>query len=145
MRNKESIFVLNRIKSENVKRLFLYMFFGILSTGVNIILFWFLADILHVQYLVSNFFAIVASILFAYVTNKWYVFKSRTETRKAFLKEFITFIGARTGTLIFDMVAMFVLVTVMSFDTLVSKIFVNIIVVVLNYVFSRLLVFKGAE
>ncbi|AMP21387.1 hypothetical protein AZF37_01900 [endosymbiont 'TC1' of Trimyema compressum] len=128
-----------------MKRLLLYVVFGVLTTAVNIFLFWLLADVLHVQYLISNLLAIVVSILFAYITNKWYVFKSKTETRKELIREFITFIGARTGTLIFDMVGMFVLVSFLNLDSLVSKIFVNIVVVILNYVFSRLLVFKGAE
>ena len=137
--------MLDKLKSNKMKKLFLYVVFGVLTTGVNIFLFWLLSDVLHVQYLISNFVAIVVSILFAYITNKWYVFESKTETRKDLIREFVTFIGARTGTLIFDMVGMFVLVSFLSLDSLISKIFVNIIVVILNYIFSRLLVFKEAE
>ena len=137
--------MLNKLKSNKMKILLLYVFFGILTTVVNILLFWLLVDMFRIQYLISNFFAIIVSILFAYITNKWYVFKSETETRKELICEVIIFISARIGTLIFDMIGMFVLISFLNLNSLFSKIFVNVVVVVLNYIFSKLFVFKRDE
>lgn len=134
-----------KLKNNKIKRLLLYIFFGILTTAVNIFSFWLLTDMLCVQYLISNFIAIVTSVLFAYITNKLYVFKSKTKTKKGLIREVIIFSSARTGTLIFDMIAMFILVSLFNLDLFISKIFTNITVIILNYVFSRLFVFKKNE
>ena len=79
------------------------------------------------------------SVLFAYVTNKLYVFESSS---KEFIKEIVAFFSSRLATGILDMFLMWLFVTVASLNDVVVKIFVNILVIIMNYIFSKLFVFR---
>ncbi|MDO5457100.1 MAG: GtrA family protein [Atopococcus tabaci] len=119
-----------------------YIVFGILTTVVNIVVFFLLENILSWPYLWANSVAIAVSILFAYVTNKLFVFESKSYTIWATLLEFFRFISFRLLSGIIDMLTMWLLVDGLSQDTHFSKIITQIIVVVLNYVFSKLYIFN---
>ncbi|WP_236005855.1 GtrA family protein [Desemzia sp. RIT 804] len=120
----------------------IYLVFGVLTTLVNIVVFYLMDTVLGVQYLIANAVAIVLSILFAFFTNKKYVFKSTSENVQSWLKEFILFCGFRAVSGVFDMLSMWILVDFISFDTNIAKIATQFIVVVLNYFFSKFFVFK---
>lgn len=122
-----------------------YGIFGLLTTAVNFFIFYFLESVLSTSYLVANFFAIVISILFAYLTNKKFVFKSKTSTWKQTAYEFINFVGLRLVSGIFDMVSMYLLIDGIGLDTNLSKILTQFIVVISNYIFSKLFIFKNKE
>lgn len=134
---------------EQMKKLFfkyeeaiIYLVFGVLTTIVNIVVFYLLDSVLGVQYLIANAAAIVLSILFAFFTNKKYVFKSKSETFQSWLREFILFCGFRAVSGLFDMLSMWILVDFIALDTNIAKIATQFIVVVLNYFFSKFFVFK---
>lgn len=121
------------------KEILLYLIFGVLTTVVNIVVYYLFSDILKVQYLVSNCVAWFLSVLFAYITNRKYVFES---TDDSMLVECAKFFGARLSTGIIDMILMAILVPIFIKFNLIIKILVNVLVVVLNYIFSKLFVFK---
>lgn len=116
-----------------------YLIFGVLTTLVNIVVYFVANNLLSINYLISNFLAWFISVLFAYITNRAYVFES---TSSQFIKEAIKFFGSRLTTGLIDMGLMWLLVSFTPIDDILIKILVNIIVIVLNYIFSKLFVFK---
>lgn len=118
-----------------------YIIFGGLTTLVNIAAFYIFETLLDWPYLTVNAVAIVLSILFAYSTNKLFVFKTRDMTFNENLIEFLKFIGFRLVSGLADMAAMWMLVDLISVDTNIAKLLTQFIVVVLNYVFSKLFIF----
>jgi putative flippase GtrA len=138
-----------KIMKENLKKLFykykeiiLYCIFGGLTTIINIIAYFIFSRFFNVNYLVSNIIAWVLSVLFAYVTNKTFVFQSRNTEVKYVIKELIAFIGSRLFSGVLDFGIMYVFVDVLSFNDFIIKIIANVIVIVINYIFSKLMVFK---
>ena len=123
----------------NKKEVISYLIFGILTTLVNIMVYTFCNDVLQIQYLISNAIAWIVSVLFAYLTNRKYVFESHNSS---IINELVKFIGARVSTGIMDMLLMWLFVDVLSMQSMISKIIVNVVVVILNYVFSKLFVFQ---
>ena len=121
------------------KELFSYIVFGILTTLVNIITYLFFTRIFGINYLLSNIFAWILSVLFAYVTNRIWVFESRNTN---IIKEISLFFGGRLFSGIFDVGLMYVFIEILSVNDFISKIIIQIIVVVLNYLISKLIVFK---
>ena len=124
------------------KELISYLIFGVLTTVVNIVVYYVFNTWLQVNYLVSNAIAWIASVLFAYITNRKYVFESKNTSM---FNELVKFIGARLSTGIMDMILMWLLVDVLSMNSMFSKIIVNVLVIVLNYVLSKVFVFKKEE
>lgn len=118
-----------------------YLFFGGCTTLVNIISFMIFRGF-HVDKYVSNILAWVLSVLFAFITNKLFVFESRGKKFSESLKEAISFFGFRILSLIFDMGIMYVFIDLLNINELFSKIFSNIFVIIINYVFSKLFIFK---
>lgn len=118
-----------------------YIIFGGLTTLVNLVVFFVLDTGLDWPYLIANAAAIVVSILFAYVTNKLFVFKTKDQTTRGNVMEFLRFIGFRLLSGVADMATMWILVDLMTVDTNIAKLLTQFIVVVLNYVFSKFLIF----
>lgn len=122
-----------------------YLIFGGLTTVVNIIVFYLFDSVFEVHYLIANAIAIVVSILFAFFTNKKYVFKSSTPTVQLWLKEFSLFVSFRLLSAVFDMGSMWLLVDGLNLNANVAKVITQFIVVVLNYGFSKFFIFKQGE
>lgn len=118
-----------------------YVFFGGLTTLVNIVVFFILDTGFNTPYLIANAIAIIVSILFAYVTNKIWVFHSKTKNFRDTFYEFIKFIGFRLLSGLADMLTMYILVDLILLDTNLSKLATQFIVVVLNYLFSKFFIF----
>ncbi len=91
---------------------------------------------------VSNVVAWVMATIFAFFTNKYFVFNSKGGGKKHFLYELLTFFGARALTLVMSLVLLLVLVDLLHLNPYWSKIGVNVLVVIANYVVSKLLIFK---
>ena len=117
----------------------MYLIFGVLTTLVNFVGYWILST-LGLSTGWANGIALVASILFAYVTNRIWVFESRT-TGRAALKEFASFIACRAGTGLLDQALMILGVDVLGLWDMGMKAFVCALVIALNYVFSKLIIF----
>ena len=128
-----------------------YLIFGALSTLVNILVFAICSHVIFVKLNsatnlnVSNILALVSAVLFAYVTNKYYVFKSKCEDVKKLIQEMVSFLGCRAITSIMDLVLMNILVEGLKFNDILMKIVVNILVIILNFVFSKLIIFKNEK
>lgn len=127
---------------ERYQELIDYIVFGAATTIVNIAVFFLLDTILSIPYLIANAAAIIISILFAFYTNKKYVFKSHAPTVKAAFREFYLFVGFRLVSGLLDMLSMWLLVDGLSMGTNTAKIVTQFIVVALNYLFSKFFVFK---
>lgn len=123
------------------REVLLYLLFGGLTTLVNIVAFYILRKV-SVGLQISNVIAWFLSVLFAFITNKLFVFESKNNSRKEDFKEMISFFGFRALSLLFDMGFMHVLVSVLNINELFSKILSNVLVIILNYVFSKLFIFK---
>ena len=122
------------------RELVLYVVFGAFTFFVNLISYFFFANLLGINYLVSNGIAWFLSVLFAYVTNRIWVFESKSPN---ILKEMSLFFGGRIFSGVVDMFLMYAFIDLIAFDSSISKIVVQIIVIVLNYIFSKLIVFKN--
>lgn len=124
------------------KELILYVFFGGLTTLVNWGGYWLLADVFHVPYLWATAIAQIASILFAYVTNRIWVFESKAKGAGPIFWEMVRFFGCRAASFVLDLLCMRVGVGGLHINDKVMKLLSNVIVVIVNYVFSKLLVFR---
>ena len=130
------------------EEIIMYLIMGVLATIVNLIvklgmLYTFLdaANDIHVQIAVVTSWIVACT--FAYFTNRIFVFKSKS---KKILKEFISFVGARIITLLVDMLIMFIFVTLLKMNSdlwvFIWTIVSQIVVIILNYIFSKLFIFK---
>lgn len=127
---------------EKYKDVIPYAIFGVLTTVVNIVVYWIMAHPLHCHTMVSTIVAWVAAVLFAYVTNRKWVFHSEASSKEEIVKEIINFFLARLATGVIDWVCMFVFVDVLHFNDVAIKFIANVIVIILNYVASKLIIFK---
>ncbi|GAA0221418.1 GtrA family protein [Metaclostridioides mangenotii] len=124
------------------KEVLMYLFFGVLTTIVSVVSFYISSEILAIHYLISNVISWIFAVGFAYVTNRIWVFESKTKEIKTILKEIFTFVNCRLLSGIIDMITMFILIDIFIIDNMYAKIFTQVIVVILNYIFSKLIVFK---
>ena len=120
----------------------LYLVFGALTTAVNTGVFWLCAHPLGMPVLPSTMIAWFVAVLFAYLTNRKWVFQSEASSGKEYAREFVSFFLCRLGTGILDWVLMYLLVDQLHFNDLAVKISVNILVIILNYLASKLLIFR---
>lgn len=121
-----------------------YIIFGVGTTLINIISFMGLGY-LGLDYRISNIIAWILSVIFAFYTNKKYVFNSNSIDIKVLKKESISFISARLFSLIIDMVLMILLINFMNINELFSKILVNVIIIIINYILSKFYIFKDKK
>ena len=127
---------------EKYRGLILYAVFGALTTAINIAAYALCYRVLKLPNVPSNVVAWVLAVLFAFVTNKLYVFESKSLERGTVLRELLSFVGARLATGLLDLAVMFVGVDLLHGPDLVFKVASNIVVIILNYVFSKLIVFR---
>ncbi|NLI91194.1 MAG: GtrA family protein [Peptococcaceae bacterium] len=119
-----------------------YIFFGIITTFVNIVCYTFLTKLLAFDFKTATTLAWLLSVSFAFITNKRYVFKSREKEFLILCKEFGTFLLSRMISYGLDIISMIFLVEIMGFDDLVSKMTANVLVIIFNYLASKLIVFR---
>ena len=124
------------------KRFIYYVVFGVLTTLINIGVYALAYKTMQLDNVPSNIIAWIVAILFAFVVDKLYVFEARNMELKNVLYELVKFIGARLTTGAFDLVIMFVGVDVLRGPAIIIKVAANIMVIILNYVLSKLVVFK---
>ena len=124
------------------KGILLYIIFGGCTTLVNLFSYYFLAHITGLQVVPATVLAWLLSVVFAYITNKIWVFESRSFALPVLLREAASFFAARIFSGVLDLGIMWVCVDLLGWNDLVVKILSNIIVVVLNYLFSKFWIFK---
>lgn len=119
-----------------------YLFFGVLTTVVNYAVYLPCYNLLGLSAAVSNVIAWVAAVAFAYLTNKPWVFKSHDWSMKTVVPELTKFVACRVGSGALETGIIFVFVDWLGFDGNVFKLITSVLVVILNYIGSKLLVFK---
>ena len=126
------------------KEIIMYLIFGVLTTVISLIVYYALTytilnpnNSIYLQ--IANILSWIAGVLFAYFTNRKYVFESKNKNK---LKEFASFVGARVTTLILDMLIMGVGVSLLHGNDKILKLISQVLVIVGNYVLSKLIVFK---
>ncbi len=120
----------------------LYLFFGGCTTLVNIVCYYALYHQAHMGNVTSTVAAWVASVLFAYITNRQFVFVSKAEALGELCYEISTFFGCRLATGIMDTVIMVVTVDYMHWNSLLWKVLSNVLVVLINYIAGKFFIFK---
>lgn len=124
------------------KDFILYAIFGVLTTLVNVVVYWLLAHPLGLGTMISTVVAWIAAVLFAYVTNRKWVFHSDAHTTKEIAKEIASFFACRLATGAVDWACMLVFVDILHFHDVLIKVLANILVIILNYVASKLIIFR---
>lgn len=127
---------------EKYKSILMYLFFGICTTVINIVTYWMFYISLDFPNVLSTIFSWIISVLFAYITNKLWVFESRSFGKKVLVREIATFFGARFISGIIDLAIMFLFVDMLLFPAMIIKFISNIFVVIFNYVASKVVIFK---
>lgn len=131
--------IINRLFS---REMISYLIFGVLTTIVNLVVFQLFDAILGIYYIASNVIAWVAAVIFAYVTNKLFVFNSKSWELKLVIKEIISFGSARVLSLLFETGFIALTVEIIGVPKFISKVIASIFVVIINYVASKLFIFK---
>ena len=119
-----------------------YGFWGVATTAVNYVVYFLCTQWLQINYLLSNIIAWVVAVAFAFFVNKAYVFASRSWKLNAVFGELWRFVFGRVLSGVMETLVMFVFVDLLRFHDGIIKIAVGVLVVVVNYVVSKLLVFR---
>ena len=123
----------------------LYLVFGVLTTLVNILSYWLVSRGLHFEPMYATAVAWVLAVSFAYVTNRKWVFGSSATTITGVIAEICRFFICRIGTGLADMAIMWLFVVVLDFNDIVIKTMSNILVIVMNYLASKFIIFKKSS
>ncbi len=126
---------------EKYKEIILYLFFGGLTFLVSMASYIFFLRVFHDNALIANVFSWIFAVTFAYVTNRIWVFHSQNHGVKAITKEIISFFGGRVATLLLEEAILFVGINMMGMNNIVVKVIAQIVVVIGNYVISKIFVF----
>ena len=123
-----------------------YLIVGVLTTLVSIFTYFILSLILDINnnilFIFANIISWICAVVFAYITNKKFVFNSTTSNRKEEIKVFSLFVSSRITTLLIELIFMFLTVKVLLLNDKISKVIAQIIVIILNYIISKIFVFK---
>ena len=126
------------------KEIINYLIFGVLTTIVSLVTYYICVYTIldpdnAVQLQIANVISWIISVAFAYITNRKFVFESKEKNK---IKEASKFVTSRIATLLMDMVIMYVGVTVLRFNDKIMKLISQVVVIVMNYILSKILVFK---
>ena len=109
---------------------------------INVIVYFLCSHILHLPTTTGTVFAWIEAVLFAYVTNKVFVFESKTRETSSLLKELLAFFACRAATGMMDLAIMWISVDRLHMNDLIVKVISNLLVIVINYIFSKLIIFR---
>ena len=129
------------------KEIILYVFFGGLTTAVNWVSYLLLVSIMGgaestSAVMTATIVSQILSILFAYFTNRKWVFESKVRGAKPIAVEMTKFFGCRGASIVLDIIVMFVGVSVLHLNDAVMKLLSNVLIVIVNYLFSKVFIFK---
>ena len=121
--------------------LILYLIFGALTTAVSILSFWLFIKV-NINELIANVLSWILAVTFAFFTNKKWVFKNKTNSPLSFWKQFSLFYLSRVLTFVVEELIILVFVTILNLNSLAVKITAQILIIVLNYLISKIIIFK---
>ncbi len=127
------------------REILLYLLFGVLTTAVNWIVYFPLTNLFSVHYQAANAAGWIAAVLFAFFTNKIWVFRKKDFSGGVFARELLSFTGARVFSLFAEMALMYLTVERMGVPENVAKLVAAVVVVILNYVLSKWIVFASGK
>ena len=127
--------------SPRMRHYSLYLIFGVITTLVNLVIYKLLLD-LGIHYTISTTIAFVIAVSVAFWTNRTWVFRSQSRGIKGIFREMTSFFSVRILTYFVDVIGLIILIELVHMGAFVSKIVINVLVVVLNYIFSRFVVFQ---
>jgi putative flippase GtrA len=127
---------------DKYKETIMYVVFGALTTIVNLIVYFFCRLLLDSSPLYSNILAWLISVIFAFITNKIYVFKAHSKEIKAIVREFLAFVSCRIFSGVMDTTIIIMFIQLLHYNDLLIKILSNILVLVTNYIFSKYFIFR---
>ncbi len=122
-----------------------YLFFGACSMVANIIAYAICAKVFNLSTVISTIIAWIVAVAIAYITNRLWVFKSKNTKHKEIIREILSFLAARILTGLLDIAIMYIFVDLLHWSDIVMKIISNIIVIVLNYIASKMFIFVKAK
>lgn len=122
-----------------------YLIFGFLAFVLNYVLYYIFADAIAMHYMAATALSWVLTVVFAYWTNRTFVFKSQNKETASVVREFISFIGARIATEVLELVLMYVMVDLFSINDMFSKLVCQVLVILANYVLSKIWIFKDTS
>jgi putative flippase GtrA len=124
-------------------QMILYLIFGILTTAINVVACGVCYDVLRWNILAANTFAWVVAVIFAFLTNKVYVFKSKSFAADVVWRELAGFLGARLFSPWVGTLGVWLMVGAAPGNVWISKILINILVIIINYILSKFFIFKN--
>ena len=124
------------------KEIINYIIFGGMTTVVNFVVYFLCVDIIEIYYIAANVVAWFLSVLFAYITNRIYVFERVNFSISGVVKEAILFFLSRLFSGAVETASLYIMVDIIGISSSAAKIEVAIAVVILNYIFSKLIVFR---
>ena len=127
---------------EKYRSILIYLIFGVLTTAVNYLVYIPCLNLLGLKASVSNVIAWCVAVLFAFLTNKPFVFESKDWSAKTVVPEFTKFVGTRVASGLLETLILLVAVDMLGWNGVIWKLVTNVIVVILNYIGSKLLVFR---
>ena len=136
---------MNNIKKLINKEKILYVIFGILTTIVNLIAYYLFSNIININYLMSNTIAWIISVVFAYITNKFFVFNNSDINKDVIIEEFIKFMNCRLISGLSEVVLLFLFVDLLLMNDIVAKLIIGVLVALINFIFSKVFIFKGVD
>ena len=136
---------MNNIKKLINKEIILYVIFGVLTTIVNLIAYYLFSNIININYLISNAIAWIISVVFAYITNKFFVFNSSDINKDVIIEEFIKFMNCRLISGLSEVVLLFLFVDLLLMNDIVAKLIIGVLVALINFIFSKVFIFKGVD
>ena len=128
---------------EKHRDVLLYLIFGVMTTAVNYVVYLPCYNLLGLSGSVSNVIAWVGAVAFAYLTNKPFVFRSHDWSAKTVIPELTRFVGCRVGSGALETAIIFLTVDLLAWNGNVMKLLTSVLVVILNYIGSKLLVFRN--
>ena len=129
---------------EKYKEVVNYLIFGVLTTVVNFIVF-FIFQKLGIDVLINNVLSWIVAVTFAYITNKKFVFESKTSGTKELMKEAISFYGCRVFFFFFEEAMLFILVKKLGINEYIIKVIAQVVIIIMNYVLSKVITFRKKD
>jgi len=133
------------VKKDEVKKqseLISYAIFGVATTVVSMVVYGVCNSVFEMHYLISNIVSWVIAVAFAYITNKMFVFKTRGMGFAQLKREITLFVSARLASLGIEELGLFILIGLIGWGEILAKLVMQVVVIVLNYIFSKLVIFK---
>ncbi len=128
--------------SERGRELIRYAVIGVLTTAVSFGTLWIFSNLFHINPNLANALSVICAVVFAYIANKLFVFRTHCDTAGELAREALSFFAARGVTMLLEVGGFSLLYELLHCPEMLAKVIISVVILVLNYVFSKLLVFR---